>query len=293
MSQFDAYTDTQYVQGLRRFLRLQKTDFLRNSGLTDIPAAGRKGRLPRYRSAAIQSLEGGANLKARRAETASDFAERYAIARDYKYLSNAEVARLLGVSRELTRLWSQGKCRPKDLSVLADALDVPLVWLELGGGSSLPADSHIGVRVGLDAMHFRERLFELTSALMAEIPDDADENQVRAFIEKSVRSTHLMANTARRAGGRWQLADGKFVFAPWVPIQEHGLTRRYWSDDVEAMIEEELASNSSVYGAWHQLKERCEAMGLSKGEYPRLVTLHKRIANSRERAKRFGVRFYH
>lgn len=290
MSKFDFYTNTQYVQGLRRFLKLPKTNFLRTEGLTDIPATGRKGRLPRYCNAAVQTLEESVNAKARRAEISSStgVGERYVIARDYLGTSNSEVARMLGVSRELTRLWSAGIHRPSDIVALANVLDVPAAWLEFGGEEHLPADSHIGVRVGIEALHYREQLYGMTTAVMADIPSGAGESHVQEFIEQSVRISPVMAQLARRAGGRWQLAGGTLLFAPWVPIQEHGLTRRYWSDEVEAMIEQELSSKSSVYGAWHALKVRCEEKGL---KYPQLVSLHKRVGKVRERSEKFGIRF--
>lgn len=290
MSQFDCYTNTQYVQVLRRFLKLPKANFLRTTGLTDIPAAGRKGRLPRYSDAAVQALEDCVNAKARRAEKSSstNVGERYVIARDYLGASNSEVARLIGVSRELTRLWSAGMHRPSDLVALANTLDVPVTWLEFGGEESLPADSHIGVRVGFEALHYREQLYGMTTAILADIPYDAGEGQIQELIEQSVMNSPVIAKLARRAGGRWQLVGGTLLFSPWVPIQEHGLARRYWSDEVEAMIEEELSRKSSVYGAWHALKFRCEERGL---KYPKLVSLRKRKGKARERAEKFGMCF--
>lgn len=288
MSQFDRYTETEYVQNLRCFLKLPKTGFVRAVGLTTLPAFGRKGRLPRYSSTAVQNLEESVNSKARRAETtsASEFSERFCIARDYLQASNAEVARLVGVSRELTRMWSNGTLRPKDLTTLAHSLDVPALWLEFGGEEHLPADSHVGVRVGFEAMEYREQLYGMTTAILADAPDEADESQIQAYIEQSVRTVPEMSHSARRAGGRWQVVGGLLQFAPWVPINVHGLSRRFWCDEVEAMIEEELSSKPSVYSAWSALKLRCDERGL---KYPKLISLHKRMAKARQRTEQFGI----
>lgn len=291
MSHFDCYTSPEYVQRLRAFLKLPKSDFLRTTGLTDLPASGRKGRLPRYHTAAIKALEEQVNARAKEAETATEFAPRYLIARDYKGLSNAEIARLFGVSRELTRLWAKGLCLPRDISVLASALEVSESWLVKGGEEYLPANSHIGVRVGFEAMQCREQLYAMTTTILAAVSDEAGEGELQSFIEESVSTSPMMSKMARRAGGRWLVFGGELQFAPWVPIQEHGLSRRFWSDEVEAMIDDELASNSTVYGAWHALRARCLVLGLSDSEYPKLITLHKRISKARERTKRFGIRF--
>ena len=77
------------------------------------------------------------------------------------------------------------------------------------------------------------------------------------------------------------------LFAPWDPIPDHGLSRRYWSDEVETIIKEELSASPSVYGAWHALRDRCKAKGLT--EYPKLISLHKRLDKEKERVARYGV----
>lgn len=291
MSQFDSYTTTQYVHQLRRFLKLRKTNFVRAAGLTTLPATGRTGRLPGYCNVAIEALEFQTNQKATQAESSTVFAERLSIARDYKNLSNAKIARLIGVSREMTRLWFSGThCCKKYLPILAEILGVPERWLEVGDESNLPADSHIGVRVGMDSLTYRERLYQMTIALLGLANWVEQESEARALIEQTTKENPEIATVARRAGGRWLPMDGRLLFVPWIPIVEHGLSRRYWSDEVESMIEAELEKKSSVYGAWHALKSQCDAMGLSQDKFPRLVTLHKRIAKERERAKQYGIR---
>lgn len=289
MSQFDRYTTTEYVESLRVFLHIKKQGFAAAAGLKD-PEEKRKGRLSGYPAAAVKSLEDATNAKAARCEAPdSSLGERIRLARDYCGYSDAQVARELGVSRELVRRWGEGLHRPTCMPQLADLLSVPDSWLAEGGEQHLPANSHLGVRVGEEAMAWRERLYGLTQAVVAELPDDADVVYAQAYIEQAVMTRPDLAQAARRAGGRWQSVEGALLFAPWVPIPEHGLSRRYWSDEVEYIIEEELATKPSVYGAWHALKKRCEEKGLTAAEYPKLISLHKRVEKERERVQRYGV----
>lgn len=294
MSQFDKYTVAEYVEGLRVFLNIKKQGFQREAGLVRDPDTKRKGRLPSYPADAIAALEREVNLKAERCEsTESTLGERYRAARDYLGYTDSQVARELGVSRELARRWGENLHRPTCMPQLAELLQVPLEWLETGDEQYLPANSHIGVRVGIEeggeAAYWREQLYSMTLGVVAELPDDADVHQAQAYIEDAVFTNPEMAKVARRAGGRWQSVGATLLFSPWIPIPEHGLTRRYWSDDVEAVINEELATNPTVLGAWHAMKTRCEAMGLDATQYPKLISLHKRIEKERIRAEKFGV----
>lgn len=289
MSQFDNYTTSGYVESLRQFLGMKKRNFQRDAGLAPADTQ-RRGRLPSYPEEAIANLESQVNAKAARAEaTDSTLGERFQIARDYKGFTDASVSREMGVSRELVRRWGLDINKPSDLPRLAEVLDVPEAWLESGDPKFLPANSHVGVRVGEAAMDFREQLYGMTTVVLADLPENASDSEAQAFLERAVFSRPWLAEAARRSGGRWQIVQGALLFAPWVPIAEHGLTRRYWSDTVEAMIQEELASKPSVYAAWHSLKARCEAMNMNEDEYPKLISLHKRIEKERMRAEKFGV----
>lgn len=284
MSQFDAYTQAAYIQGLRRFLGKQHPAVLHFNSLKP---TGRTGRLPKWEQEVVEQLERAVNQKAGRCEMFdSSLAERLVLACSYLKLNYAQLARRLGVSRESVRLWCNGSAMPVNLEGLATALNVPSLWLELGGDEHLPADSHLGVRVGFDCMDAREQLYGLTLAVLADSDDDLDEACLMAHLEQVVAQRKLMATLARKAGGRWLPHQGTLAFAPWVPIAPHGLVRRYWSDDVEAIIADALTSNDSTYAAWHAVKRRCEALGLS---YPRMVSLQRRIATQRNRAAIYGV----
>ncbi|CAB5514295.1 hypothetical protein LMG26857_03354 [Achromobacter anxifer] len=289
MSQFDRYTKTEYVEALRAFMGFNKRTFLREHGFVKDLDEPRTGRLPRYEDAPVKALEDKVNDKARSAEVAESFGDRYRIARDYKGLGDIAVAQHLGLSRELIRRWGIGQQRCTRTAEVAEFLDVPVAWLEDGGEDNLPANSHIGVRVGEESKNNREQLFGLTQALVAEIPEDADEEYAQAFIEWKIYNDPELSKLARRAGGRWQLLNGMLMFSPWVPIKEYDMTRRLWSDEVEKMIQEELVSNSSVYGAWKSLRDRCVAMGMSEDQYPKKISLHKRVEKERQRAEQFGV----
>ncbi len=292
MSMFDRYTLTEYVEALRVFLDISKRTFLKDHGFieSDAPRGPRSGRLTKYKDEPVKAVEDLVNQKSARCEAQdTSVGERYRIARDYLGLNDAQVARELSVSRELVRRWGSDIHRPSNMPALANLLNVPLAWLEEGGEHNLPANSHLGVRVGDEGKMWREQLYGLTQALVAEIPDNADEQYAQAFIEVNVYNKFVLAQAARRAGGRWQLVSNTLLFAPWVPIPEHGLTKRLWSDEVEAIIQDELATKPSVYGAWAGLEQRCKALGLTEDQYPKRISLHKRVEKERDRAEKFGV----
>lgn len=290
MSQFDRYTTTEYVEALRKFLNVSKKNFLREAGFVENPDEPRKGRLPRYSTEPLAVLEQFVNEKAARCEAKdTTIGERFRLARDYKGLSDAQLARELGVSRELVRRWGADMNRPSSVEQLATVLDVPVQWLEDGGEEFLAADSYLGVRVGEEAKVWREKLYALTLAILEEVPEYDDPAYLQAYIEWAVFNKPEMAQAARRAGGRWHFLPGYDpLFAPWIPIEEHEFGRRLWSDEVEAIIDEELARNT-VYGAHAALKARCEAMGLGPDEYPKRISLHKRREKERNRIQKFGV----
>ena len=289
MSQFDRYTTTAYVEALREFMGFSKNSFLRDHGFIKDTDEPRRGRLPRYDEEPVRALELLVNEKARHAETAQTFEERYRVARDYKAMSDNGVAQALGVSRELVRRWGIAQQRCTKIKELANLLDVSAEWLEEGGEHNLAASTHIGVRVGDESKALREELFGLTQSLVAELPEGSDEQYSQAYIEWKIHNDAELAKVARRAGGRWQILEGLLLFSPWIPIPEHGLSRRNWSDQVEQMIQEELAAKPTVYGAWAALRDRCRALGLSEDEYPKKISLHKRVEKDRQRAEQFGV----
>lgn len=316
MSQFDRYTNTEYVEALRVFLAVGKRNFLREAGFIgedgkpvnkpqvkgdedtaekdEEDSGPRKGRLPRsaYEGEQVAALEEAVNQKSARCEsTDTTVGERFRLARDYLGLTDSDVARGVGVSRELVRRWGKDMHPPSKMNELATVLNVPVDWLAHGGEQYLPANSHLGVRVGEEAKLWREQVYSLTLEAISELPDgaDQDEDYIRAYIEWAVHNKPALSVAARRAGGRWQLVNGSLLFSPWVPIPEHGLSRRYWSDEVEAMVQEELANQPTVYRAWEELRRRCEAMGLSEDEFPKRISLHKRVEKEKARAEKFGV----
>lgn len=287
MSQFDKYTRTEYVETLRKFLKISKAGFLQEQGFVTERSPGRKGRLPAYEESAIKALEEKVNEKAKLAESKSTtFGERYKLARDYLGVTDAEVARQLGVSREVVRRWGLDLHLPSKVEELAAVLNVPVLWLLHGGAEKLPANSALGVRVGEENLLWREELFGLTQTILSELEGDLPEGYIQAYIEWMVFSNPNLAQAARKAGGRWQVYNGSLLFAPWVPIPEHELTRRFWSDEVEDIIQEELMSKPSVYSAFKSIEKRCQEKGL---QYPKKISLHKRVSSGRERAEKFGV----
>lgn len=284
MSQFDAHTQSEYVHALSAFLGRQHpaVQHLRTARAQHV-----KGRPPRYADETVQTLEAAVNAKAVRCEASdSSFPERLSLASAYRGLRNGHVAHALGVSREIVRRWKDGTHRPSRLGELADVVNAPLAWLQFGGEQHLPANTSIGVRVGGEALAARENLYGLTVALVDALPENPTAEEAMALLEHAVTTRPEMAALARRAGGRWHVLDGQMVFAPWIPLREHGLARRDWSDDVETIIAEELAANVSTYAAWQAVKRRSEALGL---QYPRMISLQRRVATERHRTAKFGV----
>ena len=290
MSQFDKYTTTELVESLRVFLCIKKKGFLRDYGFVDSETTPKRGRLPRYKAEAVDALIIHANEKSEWAESiCTSIGERIRIARDYLSLSDASLGRNLHVSRELVRLWRADVHKPTDMLKVANELKVPLSWLETGQQDGLPANSHIGVRIGSEALKYREQLYAMTLKEMDSLAESADLPSIHVHLESAVNSNIHMAKLARRAGGRWQHDGKSLVFAPWVPIREHGLSRRYWSDKVESIIEAELSKNKSVYAAWGAIQKQCKDLGMTPAMYPKKISLYKRLEKERNIENTFGI----
>ena len=290
MSQFDKYTSTQVVESYRKFLGARKDGFLRDHGFLDADASPKRGRLPKYKDELVEALAKLVNAKAARAEVPdTSLGERIRIAKDYVSFTDVDLASRLGVSRELVRRWGENLNRPQDLAMVAETLEVPHMWLEAGGEAGLPASSHVGVRVGRESFELREQLYSMTLAHLALVPETADLPYIQAYLERAVFNHRDLATVARQAGGRWQVEAQSLVFAPWQPICEHGLARRDWSDDVEEIIQKELAERHSIYSAWQAIKVRCEALGMSSKDFPKKISLYKRVEQRNARIAHFGV----
>jgi hypothetical protein len=99
-----------------------------------------------------------------------------------------------------------GLNRPNNLTILAGILEVPLAWLNCGGAANLPANSHIGVRLGDEAKYCREKLYGLTTQLMLNLNEDMTESQMQSHLDHVVMSRPGLAIVARRAGGALAIA---------------------------------------------------------------------------------------
>lgn len=291
MSIFMKKTQSAYVEQMRRFLGMAKKGFLQRMHL--VPTSVRIGKAYRFVPSALAQLEDLVNQKAMRVESPdSSLGERIRLARDYAFRTDADIGRSMKVSREMVRRWGLGKDMPTDLNALAEVLGVPLEWLISGDEKALKANSNLGARVGAQAQSCRENLRALTMQAVADLKLSAghSEQAIQSHLDKAVFENPEMASLARKAGGRWQSVGGMLVFAPWVPVEKWTLTSRKWSDEVEAIIQEELRkSDQSIHKAWAQMSQRCKAMGLSEDEFPRRITLFKRVARMRLRTERFGV----
>lgn len=283
MSQFFSYTQPEYVRKLSKFLggthpAVQSLKRERHPGA--------KGRAPNYSEASIQSLEKAANDMASRCEAPDTcFKERFSLAAAYSCKKDAAIARMMGVSRQALGWWRAGACMPSHLECLAEVLNVPIDWLRYGGEEALPAGSHLGVRVGCESLEYRERLYGVTLDVIQRTAD-SDIEDINRAIGACISSNTESAKLSRRAGGRWLLQQERLVFAPWVPIREHGLGKRYWSDAVELVIEAALKRHHSVTSAFREVQFKCEEIG---EKYPQKISLYKRKAAERQRLNRFGL----
>lgn len=289
MSQFDKYSTVEYVEGMESFLNKQSEIVFADTNLSqpDITKPNRPGR---FLIEVIGALEEEVNAKAARADAAdTTFGERLKLAMDYKYFSAAQVAKFIGVSRKLVDLWGENLHRPSDIEKLAAVLDIPVRWLEIGGAQYLPANSHLGLRVGQENFDSKESLYAKTLEIIPNIPEDAEPGYAQAMIEYHVNSDPIMSELTRKGGGRWQILEGSLVFVPWISIAPYSFTRRKWSDEIEAMMVDELSKKRSVYSAYASLKKRWESMGLTKGQYPTKIYLYKHIEKERDQAIKYGL----
>lgn len=293
MSQFDSYSKADYVDRLRVFLGEPEKGFHARYQLTPPNYVSRKGRLPTYREESVAALEELVNLAAERCEGATvSIAERLSCIRAYAEVTGTYLETLnkaLGApAASKVSSWIAGMGTPteQEIESLAPHFHVTAEWLKTGNETTLPADSPVGVRVGSEALLYREQLYARTIQLTLEIPEEAAESYAQAYIEWAVKNKPDFKTIARRAGGRWQLVQGNLLFAPWTPIEDHGLTRRFWSDEVENIIGEELLTNPSIYSAWSAIKARCTEKGLA---FPSKIALYKRLDRERERIEKYGL----
>lgn len=303
MSRFHHINQAQYIDGLRRFMNEPKAGFLVRAGFVEEgkQATGRvKGG---YCEQALERLEQRVNEKSRYANAEpeqSDLGTRIALARDYSSMTNADIAKGMGASREMVRRWIANLNRPaiKRLPEMAEFLSVPVDWLEYGTSDDLPANSHLGLLVGKANEKSRETLFVLTERVVQElfasefepyIVNRSNEDFVRLYIEHEVFNRADMAVLARAAGGRWQMLNGRLFFAPWEPMAMPERTRQQWTDEVEKLISKLLNTSHSVYAAWNELAKRCEKLGYTKDQFPKRITLHKRMERERFLIEKYGI----
>lgn len=157
MSQFFAYSQAAYVHQMRKFLGQRHPA---QKLLVRHRPEGSQGRAPNYPPEVVAALEQAVNDKAATCEAADTaFCERLQWACDYAGVKDSVLARALGVSRQLVCGWKRGAYHPARLDALAEVLNVPRAWLQLGGEHSLLACSHIGARVGEEGLKYREELY--------------------------------------------------------------------------------------------------------------------------------------
>lgn len=77
-------------------------------------------------------------------ESAATFGDRLALARDRQGMSQAQLARRLGLRVQTVRNWEADRSEPRanKLQMLAGFLNVSMVWLMTGEGSGGPHADH-------------------------------------------------------------------------------------------------------------------------------------------------------
>ena len=72
---------------------------------------------------------------------AATFGDRLAAARDYAQMTQAQMARRLGIKASTLRAWEQDLSEPRanHLSIMAGVLNVSMMWLMNGEGEGLDA----------------------------------------------------------------------------------------------------------------------------------------------------------
>lgn len=283
MTMFDARSVHRYCANLRRFLKMSHAQFLSATGQ---PQLTRSGKPKRYPSGAVDYLECLVNNKAAECESPeTSVARRLRIVMDYKHMCDAVLGRKLNVSRSAVSLWVSGKHEPAAhrADLIAQVLEVPVDWLLLGDAECLPADSHVGVRVGTEAILWRVELREITRDLAG---GESDEDAFNVRVEQLCADSAEFRSVSRKAGGRWLAIEGELVFAQWDPLEPEQLQRRYWPDALEAKLEELSGQGGTMtISIWRQLKAWCDEQGY---QCPKPITLYQRERKLREHRKKYG-----
>lgn len=212
-----------YVDAMKKFLRIDEVDASNQVG-----AAGQ-----------VQALEAQVNQKSARADDLSlSLEERLTLAGDYLGLEVVHVLQSLGLRQSD---FYQDEDAQSDLRILALAkqLQVPVQWMLQGLVNDLPANSHLGIRVGVEAQKWCEALYGLTLSWVAQCADEIKDDALASALDDAVFSNSMMSNAARRAGGRWQLLDDGLKFVSW---HSHYMSE---SDDIDA-LEAELERGSDM-----------------------------------------------
>ncbi|TCP11329.1 hypothetical protein [Simplicispira metamorpha] len=278
MSYFDENTASKYVEKMLSFVSDKQILNLEPHEIQAGSISQQSGTAKSYCAEKIDDLEKAVNAKAKRAE-ANDltFEERLCIAKDYKRLNEADVEDLIRADCDVIRLRGEKSQSSDEITRIARVLDVPAIWLQYGGEVHLPANSHIGVRVGKESFIYRESLYSKTIEFYSNLSENCDPDCAQALVEQQLENDQELSKISRRAGGQWKMVRGALIFVAWVKSEGLHPTCGAWSDEVEAMIAEELSTKTTVYSAWLSLKARCEAIGIFKGKYPSNVELHKLI----------------
>ncbi len=278
MSQFFAQSQSIYIAQMRQFLGRRHPAV---KALARYRPEGTQGRGSNLPPEAIAELETAVNQKAAACEALDTaFSERLEWACDYAGIGDATLA------RQLVGGWKKGAYFPSRLDGLATQLNVSKAWLQYGGEDKLTACCHVGVRVGEEMKQYKEQLYGKTIEALEGASEGTPEHQVNARLEQLYIEWPDYATLCRRAGGRWLVHAAALLFVPWQPVFKHQLARRFWPDEVEAIIAEELDKHDSVYAAWKAVEQRCKELGLA---HPQKISLYKRAEKLRQRLAEFGA----
>ena len=189
-----------------------------------------------------------------------NFHIRLAAARRYMGVSQIELGRRIKVSRQAVLQWEQNVTCPTDENIkkIAQAVGLPLSYIDSGSLADLAPDLPLGRRVGKSQEGAIDALFteQETRKVHPMTLDDA----------RKMLAHPTLARMAREAGGVWIMKPGvepQFEF--WQgPIKvKPGSTRIEATPYLHKWVESAVNEGTSIVEAYKRAIAECQAKGIS------------------------------
>lgn len=161
--------------------------------------------------------------------------QRFLAGREAKNLTQADVARLLGVTRNAVSMWEAGKAKPKleTMKVLANIFDVNFDWLATGNGDKSRVDRGIPI-VGEIAAGVWSEVSESQDGRFERVPVAPDPR----YPEESQYALKIRGNSVNRVAKDGTIVICVDIEAPGVDLRDGDLVwvERHRGGLVEATI---------------------------------------------------------